>query len=472
MRPTRDELRTLFLFEGLTDEQLDWLVERGEMRTYDAGAVMSREGAPATHLFVLVEGGLRLSRLVNGEELVTNETTHRGAYGGAVRSYVDGNETYGGSMTATQPSRVFALPSADFRDLMREWFPMAVHLLDGLYVGVRNSEAQVRQREHLASLGTLSANLAHELNNPAAATVRATSQLRSRVAGMRHKLGLLASGSIPAESLQGLVALQERAVEQAAKADRAIGPVQLADLEDEIADRLEQLGVVAPYELAPVFAASGLDAEWVSSAADCVDDEAVPGLREGALRWIAYTLETEALMDEIEDGSTRISTLVAAVKDYSHMDAATEQDVDLHPGLDSTVVMLGAKLSGVTVVKEYDRELPPVPARPAELNQVWTNLIDNAAAATGGRGRLVLRTRRDGDDALVEVADDGPGIPPEVLPRIWDAFFTTKPIGTGSGLGLDNVRRIVGRRHGGAVEVDTAAGGTTFRVRLPLRRRD
>jgi signal transduction histidine kinase len=470
MTPTREELRSLFLFEGLSDEQLDWLAERAELRTYDAGAVMSREGDPATHLLVLVEGGLRLSRLANGEEMVINETTHRGAYGGAVRSYVDGDETYIGSMTATQPSRVLALPAADFRELMRRWFPMAVHLLDGLYVGVRNSEAQVRQREHLASLGTLSANLAHELNNPAAATVRATSQLRSRVAGMRHKLGLLASGSIPQESLQGLVELQERAVEQAAKADRSLGPVEIADLEDAVTDRLEQLGVAAAYELAPVFAASGLDADWVSTAASCVDDAAVPGLREGALRWIAYTLETEALMDEIEDASTRISTLVAVVKDYSHMDAATEQDVDLHAGLDSTLVMLGAKLAGITVVKEYDRELPAVPARPAELNQVWTNLIDNAAAAMAGRGRLVLRTRRDGSEAVVEVADDGPGIPPDVLPRIWDAFFTTKPAGTGSGLGLDNVRRIVDRRHNGTVEVDTGAGGTTFRVRLPLQR--
>jgi signal transduction histidine kinase len=219
-----------------------------------------------------------------------------------------------------------------------------------------------------------------------------------------------------------------------------------------------------------VFAASGLDAEWVTQAAGCVDDT-VPGGREGALRWIAYTLETEALMDEIEDASGRISTLVAAVKDYSHMDAATEQDVDLHPGLDSTIVMLGAKLAGVTVVKEYDRSLPPVPARPAELNQVWTNLIDNAAAAMGGRGRLVLRTRRDGDDAVVEVADEGPGIAPEVFARMWEPFFTTKPVGTGSGLGLDNVRRIVDRRHGGTVEADTGPEGTTFRVRLPLSRR-
>jgi signal transduction histidine kinase len=189
---------------------------------------------------------------------------------------------------------------------------------------VRNSEAQVRQREHLASLGSLSANLAHELNNPAAATVRATSQLRSAVAGCGTSSGLLASGSIPQESLQG----PGRAAGARRRAGRQGGPLDQAGRarrpEDAVADRLESSGRRG-YELAPVFAASGLDADWVSTAASCVDDEAVPGLREGALRWIAYTLETEALMDEIEDASTRISTLVAAVKDYSHMDAATSR---------------------------------------------------------------------------------------------------------------------------------------------------
>ena len=232
----------------------------------------------------------------------------------------------------------------------------------------------------------------------------------------------------------------------------------------------DELGVAGGYELAPVFAASGLDAEWVAEVASCAEEQLAPGLREGALRWLAYTVETESLLDEIEDASTRISTLVAAVKQYSHMDSASDQEIDLHPGLDSTVVMLGAKLAGIEVVREYDRNLPRVPARPAELNQVWTNLIDNASSAMTGHGRLTLRTRRDGGHAVVEVEDDGPGIAPEVLPRIWEAFFTTKPAGEGSGLGLDNTRRIVERRHRGGVEVDTGPGGTVFRVRLPLTR--
>ena len=465
MRLDREELRTLFLFEALTDEQLDRLAERGELRTYDAGAIVVREGQRATHLFVLLEGALRLSRTVNGEELVIVETGHRGSYGGAVRAYVDPDEHYGASITATAPSRFYRLPGEDFAALMKDFFPMAVHLLDGLFVGIRNSEGQVRQREHLASLGRLSAELAHELNNPASASVRATSQLRERVSGMRDALAVLASGTVAPAVLNRLVAAQADAVDRATRARRDLTPLQTADLEDDVTDRLDELGVRAAYELAPVLAAAGLGVEWVDAVTDELPDDA----RAPVLRWLADAVEAEALMEEIEDASTRISGLVAAVKEYSHMDQASVQDVDLRRGLDSTVVMLGSKLSGTTVEKDYDPALPLVPAWPAELNQVWTNLLDNAAHAVDGRGTIVLRTRREGDQAVVEVVDDGPGIAPEVLPRIWDAFFTTKPPGEGSGLGLDSARRIVEGRHHGTIEAVTGADGTTFRVRLPLR---
>ena len=457
------ELRTLFLFEALSEEQLTWLAERGDMRTYDRGAEVYREGEPAEGLYVLVEGALRLLRRVGGEDVVINETDFRGSYSGATRAYVeDEEELYPTTVVATRPSRFFRLPAADFSTLMRTSFPMAVHLLDGLYIGIRNSEATVRQREHLAQLGTLSANLAHELNNPAAAAVRATGQLRQRVAGMRHKLGMIAQGGIDPVVIRRLVDLQEEAVELAAKQHRALTPVEEADLEDEMSDQLDDLGVAGAYDLAAVFAAAGLDTGWVAGVASL-------GEPEGPLRWLAYTLETEALMDEIEEATGRISTLVAAVKQYSYVDTATAQDVDVHVGLDSTVVMLGHKLQGVRVERDYDRTLPAVPAYGAELNQVWTNLIDNAADAMGGTGVLTLRTSRDGDRLLVEVADDGPGIDPAVLPRIFTAFFTTKAPGEGSGLGLDNAQRIVVKRHRGTLEVLTGSEGTTFQVRLPLQ---
>ncbi|MCW2614219.1 MAG: Two-component sensor histidine kinase [Frankiales bacterium] len=414
---------------------------------------------------MLLEGRLRLLRLVDGEDLVVNETDQRGAYAGAVRSYVSVDEPYGNTVVAAAPSRFFLLPAQDFADFMREQLPMAVHLLDGLYLGLRSTEAQVRQREHLADLGSLSANLAHELNNLAAATVRATAQLRERVAGMRHKLGAIAAGRFDPEVLARLVALQEETVERAATGRAALSPVEQADREDELSDRLDELGVAGGYDLAPVLVTAGLDAAWVDQLVELFD-----GAPDGPLRWISYTLETEALMDEIQDASTRISTLVAAVKQYSHMDAATHADVDLHPGLDSTVVMLGHKLAGIEVRREYDRDLPTVPAYGAELNQVWTNLIDNAADAMGGSRVLVLRTRDEPGSVVVEVADDGPGIPDGVRERVFEAFFTTKDAGRGSGLGLDNARRIVVQRHHGSLDLATSSAGTTFTVRLPKER--
>ena len=470
---TPEELRTLFLFEALDDEQLTWLAERGDVRTYDAGAVVFREGEPAEALWVLLRGGLQMSRTLGADDVVVTSTAHRGSYAGATRAYVDEPESlYSNSILTTEPSAFFRLPAEEFAAFMRRWHPLAVHLLDGLYIGIRNSEATRRQHEHLARLGTLSATLAHELNNPAAAAVRATGQLRDRVAGMRNKLGMIASGPVDRAAIADLVAAQERSVELAAKSRRRLTAVEEADLEDALVDRLEELGVTAALDLAPVFVAAGLGVEWLDELADSVREGLggpdARGALDGPLRWMAYTVETENLMDEIEEATTRISTLVAAVKQYSFMDSSSRQDVDLHTGLDSTVVMLGHKLAGVAVVREYDAALPHVPAYGAELNQVWTNLIDNAADAMSGTGRLVLRTARDGDTAVVEVQDEGTGIPVSVQPRVFDAFFTTKGAGRGSGLGLDSARRIVEQRHGGTLTFSTGPGGTTFRVVLPL----
>ena len=461
-----DLLRGLFLFEALTADQLAWLAARCEVRAFAEGAPVFREGEPAEAVWLLLDGEVRLLRASAGEEVVVTQTSHTGAYAGAIRAYVNQPSTdYEASMVCVRASRFLRLPAGDFAAFMREQFPMAVHLLDGLYVGVRNSEATLRQREHLAQLGSLSANLAHELNNPAAAAVRATAQLRERVAGMRHKLAMIAEGGIDPAAISRLVAVQEEVVEHAAKARDPLGALAESDLEDELADHLEGLGVAGALDLAPVLAAAGVDAARLDEIAERVG----PAHRDGAFRWLAYALETEALMDEIEDASTRISTMVGAVKQYSHMDQATHAEVDLHPGLDSTVVMLGHKLGGVTVRREYDRALPRVPAHAAELNQVWTNLIDNAADAMAGRGTITLRTRRDGDDVLVEVVDQGPGVAEEVRARLFEPFVTTKGPGLGSGLGLDGARRIVERRHGGALTFTTSTSGSVFTARLPLR---
>jgi signal transduction histidine kinase len=465
-RLSTEELRTLFLFEDLTDEQLQWIADRGEVRTYDAGMTVYREAEPAQYLFILLSGGLLMSRSVQGEDVTVVETRHRGAYSGAMRAFVaDGEETPGylNSLATTEPSRFFLLGSTHFAELMRTWFPMAVHLLDGLYLGIRNSESVVRQREHLARLGTLSAGLAHELNNPAAAAVRATGQLRDQVARSRHKLKALADGKIEPALLSRLVELQEKTV--ADLSDRpALSPVEASDLEDELTDRLDDLGVTDALDLAAVLAAAGLGPAWLDEVIASVGADAAGG----AIRWLANTLETDGLMDEIEEATSRISALVGAVKQYAYTDSAATQEIDVHVGLDSTVVILGHKLTGIRVCREYDRSLPKIPAYAAELNQVWTNLIDNAADAMGGVGVLTLRTSATTDSLQVEVSDDGPGIPEKIRPRIFDAFFTTKDVGAGTGLGLENAQRIVVKRHHGSIDVASSPAGTTFTVSLPL----
>jgi signal transduction histidine kinase len=461
---TPEELRTLFLFERLTDEQLQWLSDNSRIEDVDAGQVFA-EGEPAECFYVMLEGEVALLRRVGPDNVEITRTGQRGVYAGATQAYVDeATQTYTTSMRAVVPSTFLVLPADTFATMMREWFPMAVHLLEGLFLGMRNSQAVVGQRERLVALGSLTAGLTHELNNPAAAAVRATAALRERVAGMRHKLALLADGHLPSENMRELVDLQEEAADRTAKASGELSPMETSDREDALAEWFDAHDVQGGYDLAPVLVAGGLDLAWTEE----VSERVPPGLLEGAMRWLAYTVETENLMREIEDSVHRISGLVGAARQYSQMDRAPFQLIDIHDGLKSTLVMLSGKLNGLQVVKEFDRTLPLVPAYPGELNQVWTNLIDNAVAAMAGEGTLTLRTRLDDNGVSVDIVDTGPGIEPEVLGRVFEPFFTTKPVGEGTGLGLDISWRIVVNRHRGDLRVTSQPGETVFTVRLPL----
>jgi signal transduction histidine kinase len=459
-----EELRTLFLFEKLTDEQLAWLCSHGHVECIEPGPLYT-EGDPATCFYVLLDGTVILSRRVGADDIEVSRTSGRGTYAGAFTAYIDREpQVYNNSVRVPEPSRFFVLDASHFGQLMREWFPMAVHLLEGLFFGTRNTQQVVGQRERLLALGSLSAGLTHELNNPAAAAVRATSALRERVAGMRHKLGLIGAGRYNKASLATLIQLQERAVELVAKAP-ALSPIEASDREDAVTDWLDEHAIAGGWDLAPVFVQAGLDTAWLDHVEATVDD----GALEGALRWLNYTVETELLMNEIEDSTTRISTLVGAAKQYSQLDRAPYQVVDVHELLDSTLMMLGGKIPpGITVVKDYDRALPAIPVYAAELNQVWTNLIDNAVSAMGETGRLTVRTMLDRDNLVVEFGDTGPGVPAEIKDRIFEPFFTTKPVGEGTGLGLDISWRIVANKHHGAIQVQSVPGDTRFRVWLPL----
>jgi signal transduction histidine kinase len=459
-----DEIRTLFLFEKLSEEQLGRLCREGHVEAVEPGWVL-REGEPALSFYVLLEGSVALFRRVGTDDVEINRTDERGVYAGAFQAYLGDRirQVYNNSLRANVPSRFFVLGADDFAQLMREWFPMALHLLEGLFFGTQSTQQALQQRERLLALGSLSAGLTHELNNPAAAAVRATSSLRDRLADMRHELATIASG-FDRSMLAALLQLEAEAVEGVKTAPQ-LTPMDTSDLEDRLGEWFDEHEIGEGWDLAPVFVQAGLGETYLARVAGAVG---APNL-ESAVRWLTRAVEAEILMDEIQDSTTRVSTLIAAAKQYSQMDRAPYQVVDVHELLDSTLTMLAPKLEGgVEVRREYDRSLPPIPVYAAELNQVWTNLIDNAIGAMGGSGTLTIRTSRDEEFLSVAVGDTGPGVPEAIRSRIFEPFFTTKPFGEGTGLGLDISWRIVVNKHHGDLKLESSPGNTWFVVRLPF----
>jgi signal transduction histidine kinase len=474
-----DELRGLFLFEKLTDDQLSWLCREGSVLVADPGLVYA-EGEPAALFYVLLSGTVVLSRRIGADDVETTRSSAPGVYAGAFFAYLGDRvpQVYNNSMRVTERSRFFTLEAAKFAQLMTSWFPMAVHLLEGLFFGTRSTQEAIGQRERLLALGALSAGLTHELNNPAAAAVRATAGLREHVARLLHVLPKIAEGRYDPAVLELMVGFVNHAAERVASAPE-LGPLEAADLEDAVTDWLDDHDVASSWELAPVMVQAGIGPDKLGKIAAAVAEagnggSAGAGAPEGgdvpgALRWLADTVETEMLLTEITDSVDRISALVSAAKQYSQLDRAPYQVVDIHDLLDSTLAMLAGKIGdGITIVRDYDRTLPQIPAFPGELNQVWTNLIDNAISAMNGTGTLTIRTSLDREMLLVEFGDTGSGVPDEIKDRIFEPFFTTKPVGHGTGLGLDISFRIVVGRHHGDIRVESVPGDTRFRVRLPL----
>lgn len=470
----RDELRTLFLFEHLSDEQLDTLCEAGSIETFPAGPIVT-EGDPATCFYVMLEGELIMSKRSGGVDLQTNRTSQRGVYFGAWSAYIPGEEhIYEASVRLTQPSRVFVLDANAFAAFMQSQFPMAVHLLEGHKVGGRRQSQIIGQREKLLALGTITAGLTHQLNNPAAATARAVADLREGVGKMRHKLAMLADGKFTPEALRVLVTIQDEVAEQVAKSKGLeLTALETSDREDQIGDWLEDHGISSAWDYAPTFVEAGLDIDWLERIEASVDDVDASASLQGAIGWLKYTIDTELRMNEIAEASKRISALLAGAKQYSQMDRGSYQSADVHELLRSTLMMFGGKIGKdqpITLVKDMDKSLPELQCYPGDLNQVWTNIIDNAIQAMDGHGTLTIRTARENDEMIrVEICDDGPGIPEEIIGRIFTPFFTTKPFGEGTGLGLDLAWRIVVEKHNGDLRVHSEPGNTRFVVLLPLQ---
>ena len=470
-----DELRTLFLFEALSDQQLETLCASGHIAAYEPGPICV-EGEPATCFYVLLDGELVMSKRSGGVDVETNRTSQRGVYCGAWSAYDPGEDhVYEASVRVTRPSRFFVLDADAFARFMQSEFPMAVHLLEGHKVGGLRQRQIIGQREKLLALGTITAGLTHQLNNPAAATARAVADLREGIGKTRHKLAMLADGKFTPEALRVLVDIQDEVAEQVAKSKaQELTALEAADREERIGDWLEERDITGAWDFAPTFVDAGLDTDWLERISASVDEVDASASLQGAIGWLKYTIETELLMTQIADASKRISALLAGAKQYSQMDRAPFQVADVHDLLYGTLKTIfgdriGKDGKGIKLVKDVDPSLPEISCYPGDLNEVWTNLIDNAIQAMGGHGTLTLRTRREGDDMIrVEIGDDGPGIPEDIIDRIFTPFFTTKPFGEGTGLGLDLAWRIVVEKHHGNLRVESKPGDTRFIVLLPM----
>ncbi len=456
-----EDLRAIALFDGLSDDQLHELMADGEELRFNPGEELFHEAHPADHWWVLLEGSISLIRRVGHEETVLSAMSSPGQWAGGFQAW-DPHGVYLATARGAAPGRVLRVPAERLRDRADAWFPFGVHLIKGLGITVRNIESVARQREALVALGTLAAGLAHEMNNPASAATRAVDALEGTCGALLTSLERLAEGQISAAQFIELDRLRREGGAESAGMD----PLGVVDREDALADWLEGHGVERSWLVAPPLAAAGLDIEWCERVAALLGDAPLGA----GLEWVASSLSTVTLLSEMKESTRRISDLVAAVKSYSQLDRASMQQMDLTEGIESTLVMLAHKLQGgISVVRDYGNDVPRIEAIAGELNQVWTNLIDNAIDAMGGTGTLRVSTRVDENGVAVEVGDTGPGMPKEVQARAFEPFYTTKDVGKGTGLGLDISRRIIVDRHGGEITIESRPGETVFRVRLPLR---
>ena len=454
------ELRRVGIFADLPDGDLDWLAFTGQMVALQPGDALFHQGDPANLMFAVVEGEMR-----GTQEKPPSDGRVYVIKAGRVSGMLPFSRMKEFPVTtrAVMPTRLLVLPAAAFPEMLRRIPVLESRLIGVMADRVRDTVHEDHKRETLMALGKLSAGLAHELNNPAAAAHRAASQMGERMARMPEIVVALLAARLEPQGHEAVTRLLAQAAEPAPPGSA----LQRADREDELTEWLNAHDVDDPERLATTFAERGLSIADLTELAATLPRAALPA----ALAWTEAVIGTRVLARDIETATGRISGLVAAVKSYSRMDQAPAKvAADIHESLETTLTVLAHKLrqKGVTLARRYAPDLPPVPAYAAELIQVWTNLIDNAADAVPPGGHIEVRTAREHDHVLVEVVDDGPGVPQEHLARIFEPFFTTKPVGQGTGLGLDIAQRIVTRRHEGEIRVDSRPGATRFQVRLPL----
>jgi signal transduction histidine kinase len=457
------ELSKLELFQVLSPERLNWVCDRAEAMDLKAGEVLVREGDVALGFLILTEGRIGVTRQSDGVDMPIGQ--HEApAFFGEVQILT--GEIVPVTLRSFTDCRLHRLKEEDFLSLLHECRAFEKIIFQTVTVRSRGLESFIRSREKMAALGTLAAGLAHELNNPAAALVRALKDVTPALIELQRMNLVTGQAGLSEAEIEQWTGERDRGYE--AIVNKLVDPVTMGDREDELLTWLEDYGIEDAWNLATPLAEAGVEIKTLEQLTSPWRNDSGE-LREMGVRWLGLSFE---VMSTIKGGlrsAERISELVQSMKSYSYLDQGAQQLVDVHQGIEDTIRLFSGKLKqGITVKRSYDDTIPQILVYGSELNQVWTNLIDNAIDAMDNKGILELTTKNKGDRLVVTITDSGAGISAEMRSRIFEPFFTTKPVGKGTGLGLEMVRRIVENRHHGSISLDSNPGRTSFSVCLPL----
>lgn len=458
-----DDLRRLDLFASVSDERLQWVCDHVVLAHYQQGDIIVAQGEPPKGFFIHLEGEIDILRESEGHQMPIGKHIAPSFFG-EVQIYTD--EAVPITLKALTPCTLYLMKRDDFRQLMISTRQIEKRIFQTIQDRTRRLESFIRNREKMAALGTLAAGLAHELNNPAAALTRTMAKLHPKILQLQDMNLSYGKRNVDEDHTAQWRALRDKGFDFICQ--QRLSSKELAIREDGFLDWLEQQDIPDAWELAAALAASGLSSDDIEAVAARWQDDPTP-MRYQGIQWLALSFEVLSMLVDGQRASQRITELVDAVRSYSHVDRDVQQEVDVHQGIEDTLKILHHKLKyGVEVTTQFDRNLPKIKAYGSELNQVWTNLLDNAIDAMAGQGVIDIYTHREGEHVCVHITDHGPGIPEAIQARVFESFFTTKEVGKGTGLGLDITRRIVENRHRGSIDLTSTPGKTTFFVRLPI----